>query len=298
MPQPPLRRPAPARRPLAEKARAAFDKRPDTSREAVSQIVREKARAALQHIESSPLVVVPTVQAFKQYVKDKLSRGEDLEDLLVELRARAKEEADQRRHIVEAGAEIVQLFAVRDRVRRVREEVIQAARAGQIKGSEAWDRVTRILDRPYPFLTWVEQKIGPFTIGLSAQAKVGLAVGVGGGVGISGMRHCLACFFQQASFSIGLTAGGDVGLQLSVAPGRPEPGLSCTIEVGAGGGSKGTAGMSVAFTPIPRQPTLRDSRLFDWKYAGMAISGGTGEGLDLSAAVGLTESRVLPGLVP
>jgi hypothetical protein len=286
---------------LAQKATSAIKNRPGVPRPAaVAQSVRERVQGALQQIDAAPQAAIPTAQAFRDYMKEKLSRGDDLDDLLQEARTRAREEIDKRRHVVDAAVEVVQLCQPKDRFRRLRIEVIEAARAGQIQGSEAFARVTQILETPYPFLTWVERRIGPLTIGLSLGAKAGLALGVGAAWGISGLRHGIACFSQQTSFSVGLTAGADVGLQVSVAPGRPATGLSCAVEVGLSGGSKGTAGISASFTPTfrKRMPTLRDQYLFDWEFSGLAVSAGTGEGLDLGLALTITDSRTLAGWLP
>jgi hypothetical protein len=54
----------------------------------------------------------------------------------------------------------------------------------------------------------------------------------------------------------------------------------------------------VALTPNPRRPTLRDTRLFDYEFAGLAAGLGGGGGLDISVAFGVTESRVLGGRLP
>jgi hypothetical protein len=298
MPQPPLRRPPVGD--LVQKAKSVIQKRPDVPRPAVAQSARERIQAALQQIDGAPQAVIPTVQAFREYVKDKLSKGEDLDDFFQAARTRAREEIDKRRHIVEAAAEIAQLCQLHGRLQRIRTEVIEAARAGQIRGPEVFARLTQILETPYPFLTWVERRIGPFTVGVSLGAKAGLALGVGASRGIAGLRHGVACFSQQAAFSLGLTAGADVGLQISVAPGRPAAGLSCAVEVGISGGSKGTAGISASFTPTFRKrlPTLRDQALFDWEYAGVAVSAAIGEGVDLGVALTITDSRVLAGPLP
>jgi hypothetical protein len=295
--QPP--RPKPVVNNLARTVKTALQSKPfvplTPAAQAAAAAARDRVKETLRKIQSSPLTSTPIGQAFQQFLQDRIANGGDIEDLLDELRVRAREELEKRRHIVACLSDALNLLRNPDLQKQIEREVIEAARTGRLRGSEAWDRVSRILGTPSPFLTWLEHRIGTFTVGMCLQAKGGMAVGGGVAEGISGLRHCLACHFRQYSVAAGAIAGADFGAQLSVSPGKPASGPSFTVEVGGGGGYGATGGGSVAFTPEPRRPTLEDPRVFDYEFAGIAVSLGGGGGLDVSLAFGVTISTILTG---
>jgi hypothetical protein len=280
---------------VAGNVRAGFPNIPHLLNTPAAASARTKAQQALNRISASPIAASPIGQAFQQYLRERLARGEDMEEFLKELHEKACQEIGKRKHIVLNLVEALNLFRGGDTLHRVRNEVIQAAKSGQLTGEQAWERLSKILNTPYPFLTWMGQRVGPFNIGLSVQVKGGMGVGVGYGEGISGLRYCLACFFQQVSVCAGAVADADIGLQLSVSEGSPSGGISFSVEVGGGGGEGATVGASASFTPFPRRPTIQDPRIFDYEFSGVSVGLGGGGGLDVSVAFGITESRILGG---
>ena len=284
---------------LAGKAKkTAFHTRPTfTTTEGPAQAARARAQAALQKIQSSTLAGSPVVQAFQQYLQDRLSRGEDMDEFIEELKAKAEEEVSKRRHIVSCLASALNLFRGGDKLYRVRHEVVRPARANQLSGSQAWDRLSAILGTPYPFLSWLEGYVGPFTIGAALQAAAGAGVGIGAAEGISGLRHCPASHFRQVSVGAGTIAEVDFGAQLSVSKGKPASGVSYSAEVALGGGHGASGGVTVCFNPTPRRPTLQDQRIFDYEFTGIAVTLGGGGGLNFSVALGATHTTILGGTV-
>lgn len=283
---------------LASKAKSAIQNVSGLLSPAAAQAARARAQATLDRLQRSPVAATPAGHALQQYISSQLARGEGIDDLVNEIQERAHQALDKQRRLVAGLVETVNAFRGGDVVRQLRTEVMHGARSGQLRGAEVWDRVTGVLKTPFPFLTWVERRIGPFTIGVCLQAKAGLAAGVGVGEGISGLRHCLACYSRQGGVAVGAIADVDFGVQVSAAPGKPAPGWSITLEAGGGGGYSATAGVSAAFTPTLRQPTLRDTRIFDYTFAGVGASLGGGGGLDVGVSLNFTYSTILTGHLP
>jgi len=280
---------------LAGKVKAAVQKRPKIVDTPAGEAARARVQDALGRLRKSPVAGSPIGQAFQDFLQHRLSSGQDLDDLLEEAKGAAERELARRRHVVSFLSSAANLFRTGDRLVRVRREVIQPAGTRQVSGPQAWDRMGRILSTPYPFLTWVESHVGKLTVGAALQASAGLGAGLGKAYGISGIRHGMACFFEQDSVCVGAVAGADFGGQLSVAPGTPAPGLSYTLEVALGGGYGATGSVSVALIPTPHKPTVQEAWLFDYEFAGLAVSLGGGGGLNLSLGLGLTRSVVLQG---
>ncbi|MPZ44054.1 MAG: hypothetical protein GEV05_11730 [Betaproteobacteria bacterium] len=279
---------------IANKAKTAIRQKPKITDSAVISAARSRAQAGLHKFQRLPIGASPVAVAFQHYLQDRLSNGEDIEDFVQEVKQRAEEEIDKRRHIVSALAEAMELCSSKDRLPRLRTDVLQPARARRINGTQAWDKVTEIFATPYPFLSWIERRTGPFTIGLAMQVEGGAGVGGGMTTGISGLRHCaLGCYFQQYSVCVGAVAEAEIALQLSVSAGRPASGVSWGVETGAGGGVNATVSVTASFTPSLHRPSLRESWICDYEFDGLAVSIGGGGGLDIGVALGATFSAAL-----
>jgi hypothetical protein len=112
--------------------------------------------------------------------------------------------------------------------------------------------------------------------------------------GVSGLRHCgLFCQFQQYSACVGAVAEAEIALQLSASMGRPEAGISWSVETGIGGGVNATATATVSFTPSLHRPSLREPWICNYEFSGIAVSVGGGGGLDIGVALGATISMVI-----
>jgi hypothetical protein len=185
-----------------------------------------------------------------------------------------------------------------DRRARLRQDVLRPVRARQLGGPAAFEKITAILGTPYPFLTWVEQHAGPVTVGVALQAEAGLAVGASVMEGLSGLRYHCVCHSIGGSVCAGAVAEVDLGAQLSMSLGKPQPGHDVSVEVTVGAGYNATCGVTAAFKPIPRVPTWQDPSAFDYEFKGAAVSLGVGAGFDIGLSVGVTNSTILIGPVP
>jgi len=279
---------------VANKAKTAIQQRPEIANPAIAEAARRRAQAALHKAQRLPLAASPVATAFHQYLQDRLSAGEDIADFVQEVRKRANEEIDKRRHIVSALGEAVELCRGDGKLSRLRTEVVQPARARRITGPRAWDKITEIVGTPYPFLSLIERRTGPVTIGLALQIEGGAGAGGGMTSGVSGLRHCgLFCESQQYSACVGAVADAEIALQLSVSMGRPESGISWSVETGVGGGANATMAVTASFTPSLHRPSLREPWICDYEFSGIAVSVGGGGGLDIGVALGATISMVI-----
>jgi hypothetical protein len=281
---------------VANKAKAAIAQRSKNPSSAVIDAARSRARDALHKTRRLPIAASPLATAFQQYLQDRLNAGEDVADFVQEVRQRAQEEIAKRQHIVSALGDAVELCRGNGRLLRLRSEVLQPVRARRIGGPQAWDKVTEIFATPYPFLSWMERRTGPITIGLALQIEGGAGAGGGMTAGISGLRHSgLCCYFQQYSACVGAVAEAEFALQLSVSMGRPASGISWGVETGVGGGANATATVTASFTPSLHRPSVREPWICHYEFSGIAVSVGGGGGLDIGVALGATMSTILGG---
>jgi hypothetical protein len=270
---------------------------------------------ALARLRDSPLANSPLGSAVEAWLEQRLQDGDSLDDALASLRAEAAAKVARRANVLQALSAAAGLWRDPDKRRRLRIEVIQAAKTGRLGAAETWDRVTEIVDTSMPFLAWMERRIGaPMTVSLSNQVKAGFVAGVQYAEGISGIRHGVACFTRGVSVSLGVTDEASFGIQIGVALGLPAAGWSYAAEVGLGGGTGGALGASAAFNTALIQPIERDegqvarqvaqrvgrsltAPVIDYTFSGLSASVGSGGGIDLGIAWGASHSRLLAGRI-
>jgi hypothetical protein len=294
MPLSPPRLPAPG---VPNRAKNTLDQLKTTLQPspAVLQDARLRGEAVLRTFQQSPLKDEPVVRAMQDYIKDLLTRGDDPEALVRELKEKAERELASRQHVVRFLGDAVNFVRAKDKQLRLRTDVLRPARTRQLTSAEASERLTSVFKTPFPFLVWAERYLGPMTIGVALQAEGGLAVGVGAVEGLSGLRHHCLCHSMGGSIATGAVAEVDLGVQISASSGKPTAGRDVSVEVSVGGGYSGTLGVTAAFKPTLRRPTLEDNRLVEYEFKGIAVSLGVGGGFDIGVSVGVTQSTMLFG---
>ncbi len=267
---------------------------------AASQASRQRAQTFLNNIKKTPFSSSPAGRAFERYIQRQLANGQGLDDFEDQLKARGKQELNRQRHRIAVLSQLIGVVRAGNSPMRLRKEVIEPAKKRQLNGKETWERVSSIVKvpGPFPFLTWVESKVGPMTVGIGMKIQAGLAVGGSWYDGVSGLRHCMACTSVQGSIGVGAIAGADMAIQISLAPGLPTDGWSFTFEVDIGGGAGATGEVAISFKPTIHDPDASSTdvdkgQLFDYAFDSVALSVGGGGGLDLSIAAGLTNTTVL-----
>ena len=200
---------------------------------------RARAQNLLNNLKRSNLVgASPVGRTLELYIQTswRKARASKTEQDAIN---RAKQELAKHRRLVTVASKVAQMLQSAGGATACGQEVIVPARTGAMGAAELWNRVSGMMStpaNPFPFLSWVESNVGPLTISLGLKAQAGLALGIGGYEGISGLRHRCACFYRSGSVSAGAIEGADIGVQVSFGPGLPSSGLSYTVEVDMGGG--------------------------------------------------------------
>lgn len=218
--------------------------------------------------------------------------GEPDDDLAMQLREKAEQEAPQYQSLFTLGQELCRDLQNFTRVRRFAEEVIRPMSRNQIDGRTAASRTNDIFGRDV--LRTAQTRGGPLGGELAISIGLGVALGFGAGyekyyglclTGFHTNPRAFECWSRTVHVGT-VEASGSVSIEFS--PGAPEPRQPAFLArspwgetlpgwdgwgIGwaAGGGAGATFGGAIGFKPAI-DPVIR------WKFKSLAVSLGGGAG--------------------
>lgn len=289
--------PRPARSNLVGKARSAASQiKPPASAAAALKEGRDRVQAALNKFRG--IGPHPSGPLFQEFLGTLIEGGEEGEELARQIADRAREELDNRRHLLSPISDLLSPFQSPQARTSFRQDVLFAAKARQVSSQEVWERVDQffpLLSGTLKVLRFAESHFGPLTIGLGIGVEGGAGVGAEAGLGIAGLRHHCACFFDTGTVAIGTYAEAQAAFQIGVSQGIPEEfwswGLAIDASLSASYGIAAEATMSLVPVSIQR-PSWDSPYLVEYKCVGMGMSiglGAPGGGV----ALGVTRTRSL-----
>jgi hypothetical protein len=193
---------------------------------------------------------------------------------------------------VRVGMDIAGCFRDPRRRQRLLHEVLLPAQRSQISGPTAVQRTNQIAGRSV--LGDGDPRFPNWTTGVALAFGAGLFAGVGAVVGICGVRRLRPCSFSACSVGGGAILGGDIGVQVQLAPCTPPQFGGLTLEYSLGGGYNATGSVGIAFAPknFMTGRTVRDR----WQFDGLALQLGGGGGIDASINIEYCHVKALmPG---